>query len=59
MAIMTEFVKYLASAYSNTINFEPGWKILQVAVDRVINTVKGVDNQTFTANEYMEYYTYP
>ncbi|XP_060668535.1 cullin-1 isoform X1 [Ziziphus jujuba] len=39
------------------IDFEQGWAILQGAVDRVINVVEGIDNNPFTADEYIEYYT--
>lgn len=41
------------------VTFEEGYLVLQGVVDRVINMVEGVNNQKFTADEYMEYYTYP
>ncbi|XP_061349208.1 cullin-1-like [Gastrolobium bilobum] len=38
-------------------SFEEGWPLLQTAVDRIINQVEGVDNSSFTSQEYMSYYT--
>ncbi|KAK7363602.1 hypothetical protein VNO77_05750 [Canavalia gladiata] len=38
-------------------SFEQVWPLLQTAVDRLINQIEGVDNTSFTSQEYMSYYT--
>ena len=40
-------------------SFEEAWPVLQTAVDKLINQIEGVDNSSFTSEEYMLFYTYP
>ena len=40
-------------------SFEEAWPVLQTAVDKLINRIEGVDNSSFTSEEYMLFYTYP
>ncbi|XP_027332052.1 cullin-1-like isoform X2 [Abrus precatorius] len=40
-----------------SMSFEEVWPLLQIAVNKLINQIEGVDNSSFTSQEYMSYYT--
>ena len=40
-----------------SLSFEEGWPILQEAINKVLDTIKGVHQ--ITSKEYVRFYTYP
>ncbi|PIA61535.1 hypothetical protein AQUCO_00300810v1 [Aquilegia coerulea] len=41
----------------NLKDFEHGWSIMQIGIQKLINMLEGIPSNAFTSEEYMQYYT--